>query len=277
MSGVRKLLKALKSGEAVGMLPDQAPKAGEGVWAPFFGRPAYTMTLAARLAQTGATVLLAYRRAPALWCRLSPACCCAPAGDVTTPADVNREIERLVDDVPRAVSVGLQPLQGKAGAPTMTRLALMLMWLLHWLPLAGAGGLRPSASAGCSIYLGRARRHITLTNLGLCFPQLTAAEKSALARRHFEAFGRSFLERGLLWWASAERIRRLVQDRRRWSIWTRSRARPVILLVPHFVGLDMAWTRLCMDHDMSGIYASQKNPLFDAVLFTRGARASASR
>jgi len=60
LSGVRKLLKALKSGEAVGMLPDQAPKEGEGEWVPFFGRPAYTMTLAARLAQTGATVIFAY-------------------------------------------------------------------------------------------------------------------------------------------------------------------------------------------------------------------------
>ena len=63
LSGVRRLLRALKSGEAVGMLPDQVPGKGEGVWVPFFGRPAYTMTLAARLAQSvpgGATVLLAY-------------------------------------------------------------------------------------------------------------------------------------------------------------------------------------------------------------------------
>ena len=60
MSGVRRLLKALKSGEAVGMLPDQVPGQGEGIWAPFWGRPAYTMTLAARLAETGATVLLTY-------------------------------------------------------------------------------------------------------------------------------------------------------------------------------------------------------------------------
>lgn len=60
MSGVRRLLKALKNGEAVGMLPDQVPGQGEGVWAPFWGRPAYTMTLAARLAETGATLLLTY-------------------------------------------------------------------------------------------------------------------------------------------------------------------------------------------------------------------------
>lgn len=56
-SGVRLLMRALKRGETVGLLPDQVPPDGMGVWAPFFGRPAYTMTLAARLVlQTGAAV-----------------------------------------------------------------------------------------------------------------------------------------------------------------------------------------------------------------------------
>jgi KDO2-lipid IV(A) lauroyltransferase len=54
------LLKALKRGEAVGMLPDQAPKVGEGRWLDFFGKPAYTMTLAARLTETGATVIMVW-------------------------------------------------------------------------------------------------------------------------------------------------------------------------------------------------------------------------
>lgn len=60
LSGVRTLSKALKRGEAIGMLPDQVPGKGEGIWVPFFNRPAYTMTLAARLAAGGATVLMAY-------------------------------------------------------------------------------------------------------------------------------------------------------------------------------------------------------------------------
>lgn len=60
LSGVRALVKALKKGQMVGMLPDQAPKTGEGVWLDFFGRPAYTMTLAARLSETGATTLLTW-------------------------------------------------------------------------------------------------------------------------------------------------------------------------------------------------------------------------
>ncbi|WP_420994021.1 lysophospholipid acyltransferase family protein [Cupriavidus sp. 30B13] len=55
--GVRMLLKALKRGEAVGILPDQVPPGGEGAWAPFFGRPAYTMTLVQRLQQhTGSPI-----------------------------------------------------------------------------------------------------------------------------------------------------------------------------------------------------------------------------
>jgi KDO2-lipid IV(A) lauroyltransferase len=61
MAGMRPLLRALRNGEAVGLLPDQAPAAGEGVWAPFFGRPAYTMTLPARLAHlTGARIILVF-------------------------------------------------------------------------------------------------------------------------------------------------------------------------------------------------------------------------
>uniref|UniRef100_UPI0033400B39 lysophospholipid acyltransferase family protein n=1 Tax=Castellaniella defragrans TaxID=75697 RepID=UPI0033400B39 len=57
--GVREFVRALKRGEAIGMLPDQVPREGDGVWLPVFGRPALTMTLAARLAlQTGVAVIL---------------------------------------------------------------------------------------------------------------------------------------------------------------------------------------------------------------------------
>lgn len=67
LSGVRQMIRALRKGEVVGLLPDQVPPEGLGVWAPFFGRPAYTMTLAARLVQqTGAALLLIWgERLPA--------------------------------------------------------------------------------------------------------------------------------------------------------------------------------------------------------------------
>ena len=61
MSGVRIFAKCLKKGQPIGLLPDQVPQEGEGVWAEFFGRPAYTMTLPAKLAQMGgAEVIITY-------------------------------------------------------------------------------------------------------------------------------------------------------------------------------------------------------------------------
>jgi KDO2-lipid IV(A) lauroyltransferase len=63
MGGVRQLLKALRNGEAVGLLPDHVPGFGEGVWAEFFGRPAYTMTLVGKLQKaTGCIAILAFAR-----------------------------------------------------------------------------------------------------------------------------------------------------------------------------------------------------------------------
>lgn len=61
VQGVRSLMQALKNNEAIGMLPDQIPAAGEGEWAPFFGKAAYTMSLASKLAEkTGASVIMAF-------------------------------------------------------------------------------------------------------------------------------------------------------------------------------------------------------------------------
>jgi KDO2-lipid IV(A) lauroyltransferase len=97
--GVRGLLRALKRGEAIGVLPDQVPSDGDGVWAPFFGRPAYTMTLPHRLARlTGAAVLLACgERLPggAGWRVRFEALTEAPS-----PEAVNRAMEALIRRLP---------------------------------------------------------------------------------------------------------------------------------------------------------------------------------
>jgi KDO2-lipid IV(A) lauroyltransferase len=58
LSGIRLMHKTLKANQAVALLTDQVPPEGLGVWAPFFGKPAYTMTLAARLALQSGAVLL---------------------------------------------------------------------------------------------------------------------------------------------------------------------------------------------------------------------------
>jgi KDO2-lipid IV(A) lauroyltransferase len=63
MKGVRMFYKALQRGETVGLLPDQAPGVGEGAWAEFFGRPAYTMTLVGRLQKaTDAAVIMTFAK-----------------------------------------------------------------------------------------------------------------------------------------------------------------------------------------------------------------------
>lgn len=105
MSGVKALLKALKRGEAAGILPDQTPGNGEGVWARFFGRPAYTMTLAARLARSsGATVILAYAERLArgegydLW--LEPLAGEWPTEPAEAAGFLNRAIEDLIRKLP---------------------------------------------------------------------------------------------------------------------------------------------------------------------------------
>lgn len=146
----------------------------------------------------------------------------------------------------------------------MTRLALGLMWLLHFLPLRRQE--RIGELFGALLYrFGKERRHVALTNLRLCFPALNDVERERLARRHFAAFGRSFVERGLLWWASPERLCRLVSIEGLEHLDAQV-GRPVILLVPHFVALDMGWTRLTLERDMVSIYANQKNLLFNAAL-----------
>jgi KDO2-lipid IV(A) lauroyltransferase len=100
-AGVKQILQALKRGEAIGMLPDQAPFEGEGEWAPFFGRPAYTMTLASKLAQkTGAQVLMAFGEriscGRGYHIHIQP----IAAGGISTPALLNKEIERIIRQCP---------------------------------------------------------------------------------------------------------------------------------------------------------------------------------
>jgi KDO2-lipid IV(A) lauroyltransferase len=62
LRGVRALFRALKRNEAIGLLPDQTPKTGEGRWIDFFGKPAYTMTLAARLSESGANIVFVWAK-----------------------------------------------------------------------------------------------------------------------------------------------------------------------------------------------------------------------
>lgn len=99
--GVKQLLQALKRGEAIGILPDQAPLEGEGEWAPFFGRAAYTMTLASKLAQkSGAKVFVAFGERLSFGRGYNIHIRAINAGGIDTPALLNAEIENTIKQCP---------------------------------------------------------------------------------------------------------------------------------------------------------------------------------
>ena len=148
----------------------------------------------------------------------------------------------------------------------LSRLAVGLLWLLHWLPLPVLSRCG-NALGSLSFHLGRRRRHIVLVNLRLCFPELSEEQRQQLARAHFRVLGRSMLERSLLWWASTERLSRLItvvgDDQLRTLV---EAGRPVLMLTPHFVGLDAGGAAIAMRFDCASIYAVQSNRVFDRLL-----------
>jgi KDO2-lipid IV(A) lauroyltransferase len=147
-----------------------------------------------------------------------------------------------------------------------SRLAAAVFWLLHFLPLPA---LATAGSAfGCLLgLLGRRRRNVVEINLELCFPGLSAAERKKLVQDHFRVLGRSILERGVLWWGSRERLERMIRIEGAEKLRAQLDAgRPVILLAPHFVGLDAGGVAVAMRFNSLSLYAEQADPVFDRLL-----------
>ena len=146
----------------------------------------------------------------------------------------------------------------------MTRVAIFLLWLLHFLPLPVLAAL--GRGLGVLIYLlVRERRHVALINLERCFPEWDERTRKRVARLHFQAFGRSFIEHGLLWWSGKKRLQRLIRVEGV-EHWQAAAGRPVIWLAPHFVGLDMGGTRIITEWRGASVYSHQKDPVLDRVL-----------
>ncbi len=124
LGGVRRLMKALKQGEATGMLPDQVPGNGEGVWAPFFGRPAYTMTLVARLIESGATVLFTYAErlhyGAGYHIHFLPLSRPLTGDLPARVAQLNGEVEAIIRRCPEQYLWGYNRYKRPAGAPEPT-------------------------------------------------------------------------------------------------------------------------------------------------------------
>jgi len=120
LSGVRKLVRALKRGEAIGLLPDHVPAEGGGEWADFFGRPAFTSTLAARLVEAvGARVLMTFcERLPGSSGYVMHFRRIDLGADGATPArQINREVELLIAQRPEQYLWSYNRYKVPAGVP----------------------------------------------------------------------------------------------------------------------------------------------------------------
>jgi Kdo2-lipid IVA lauroyltransferase/acyltransferase len=143
------------------------------------------------------------------------------------------------------------------------RFLIALLWLLHWLPLPILG--RIGAAVGSLMYYAiPKRRKIALTNLRLCMPELTERQRIDIARRHFQGYSRSILERSLIWWAPIPRLRRLIHVEPAVPQ-AAMESGPTILLCPHFVCLDVAGVAARVI-PVATIYSPQKNKAFDDLL-----------
>jgi KDO2-lipid IV(A) lauroyltransferase len=150
----------------------------------------------------------------------------------------------------------------------VTRLAIFIIWLFHWLPLPVLSLLGRFLGA-LSYFFVLPRKRVAAINLARCFPELDASARRRLLWRHFQALGRSMLERGLLWWASEQRLRRVIRFEGEEHLRDLVQAgTPVILLAPHFIGLDAGGVRVAMSFDSVSMYARQKgNPVLNDRLY----------
>ena len=146
------------------------------------------------------------------------------------------------------------------------RALVALLWVLQHLPLALLAPIGRGFGALLHAF-GHRRRAIARRNIDLCFPELAGDARAALVREHFALLGRSLLERGLLWYASPERIKRLIHVEGDIGLAERS-DRPVMWLVPHFIALEGAGAAVQLFQTRSGIdiYRPQSSPYLDRVL-----------
>lgn len=145
----------------------------------------------------------------------------------------------------------------------MSRWILKLLVLLGALPLPLLRGL--GWVLGALLYaLAPSRRHVVQTNLALCFPAWSQAERRRQCFLTFVHFAQSWLDRGWLWHAPAS----VVQARLQLGGALEGLAgdTPTVLFAPHFMGLDAAWTALTqqLPRRFSTIYSPQLNPTVDA-------------
>ncbi len=152
----------------------------------------------------------------------------------------------------------------------LTRIGVLFFWLIQLLPFRAIVVIGNGLGA-LMFLLATRRRNIGMINLKLCFPEMSAAAREGLVREHFKMFCRAAVERGILWWGSAERILGLIRVEGM-EHFTAVKDTPVILLAPHFVGIDVGGQWLALHTDGVSMYANQKSKYLSNLLLKKRAR-----
>lgn len=140
------------------------------------------------------------------------------------------------------------------------------LWVLRglgYLPLSWLRALGAGLGALLMVVIP-SRRRVVLTNLRVCFPQLSDAQRDELARQTFVYFAQAWLDRSWLWHRSAACIQSRVQLSG--EVAALSADVPTVLFAPHFMGLDVGWTALTLNLPLhfTTIFTPQSNAAVDA-------------
>lgn len=117
-------------------------------------------------------------------------------------------------------------------------------------------------------FILRRRVSIVRRNIELCFPELTDKERRQIIRDHLRALTQSFVDRSVFWFGSADTIRAMISSRGHEQVaGLIEKHGAVMILAPHFVGLDAAATRLTLEGpEGATMYSPQRDPDIDALV-----------
>ena len=148
-------------------------------------------------------------------------------------------------------------------------LALMRVW--SWLPSRALWVLGNALGSLFSLFPSPARR-VAARNLELCFPAMSAQERSRLLRRHFRLSGFTVISLSVAWLAPKWRLKRFIALRNRYLLDEAFKnGKNIILLTPHFIGLDIGAARLSLEGNFVSMYRKSRNPFLE-YLFRKRSR-----
>ncbi|STR45421.1 lysophospholipid acyltransferase family protein [Iodobacter fluviatilis] len=144
------------------------------------------------------------------------------------------------------------------------RLLIILFWCLSWLPLSLLRCL--GSVLGRVLYFAvKSRRKIGLTNLQLCFPEWPEGQHECVLKQHYQELCTCIFYYSKLWFGSQAQVERLVR-REGFEHFTKVETEHVIILAPHFLGLDFGGVRHMVDHRGASMYSSSHDNAFDLML-----------